>query len=511
MCEVCARRRGVQVDSDAPIRFLRGRRAAPRGHAVQTGTARSVPLGGFGDPVATDGSRTIAPDARHGSGERRRHPFDLAEYISVVGPRLVRPTDVVADEQPSTVRILAGALDHKRSTCPNHEDATATEFLPIAIHKDRRAVRHSRLHRLPAHTEDDGPSWIDSVLDQPVVSKVHTGLRALNADLPNLQEQWGGGAQWGGLERWGRLFVPRVGSCDMVVLLAKAKFSAYPEFSVHQDTILAPELETVAIPVIGGIRFTIDQQPVSAWVARTGVHLRWRRAGTESGRVVFETRASASRTTAVGASAYNRTWANVSSGPRVQYSVAAAGRPWHGLFHADAGLEQRWRGGAGYATSPWAAIGLDQDISRNWRVTAAPRVWVTHRDQDSQTSRVKGRSLGLNVSRRLGAGWLTAGGKISRETTKNHGQRWKSHDVSLRYAAEIGRDWSLSVRTGLIRTRFDAEDRLFLKRRGDQTRDVGISVSHRALAMGGYLPELTLNACPRSSWYTNISSVLLPH
>lgn len=154
--------------------------------------------------------------------------------------------------------------------------------------------------------------------------------------------------------------------------------------------------------------------------------------------------------------------------------------------------------------SAWTRTFLGTGGSRPHHVSGSRTETRTHRRRAS-------RGDLLAVSRRLGAGWLTAGGKISRETTKNHGQRWKSHDVSLRYAAEIGRGWSLSVRTGLIRTRFDAEDRLFLKRRGDQTRDVGISVSHRALAMGGYLPELTLNACPRSSWYTNISSVLLPH
>ena len=259
----------------------------------------------------------------------------------------------------------------------------------------------------------------------------------------------------------------------------------------------APERETVAIPAIGGIRFIIDQQPVAAWVARTGVHLRWRRAGTESGRVVFETRASVSRNTAIGASAYNLTWANVSTGPRVQYSVGVAGLPRHGLFHADAGLERRWRGGTGYATSPWASIGLDQDISQDWRFTAAPRVWVTHRDREPEDSTAKGRSLALSVARRVGIGWLTVGGKVSGETAKHHSQRWKSYEASLRYAADFGRDWSLSVRAGLIRTRFDAEDRLFLKARGDQTRDVGITISHRALARGGYLPELTLN-CTRT-------------
>ena len=83
----------------------------------------------------------------------------------------------------------------------------------------------------------------------------------------------------------------------------------------------APESETVAIPAFGGFRFTLDQKPVRAWIARTGVHLRWREPVTKSGSLYFETHASVSRNTAIGASAYNRTW-----GERLDRSS----RPLHG-------------------------------------------------------------------------------------------------------------------------------------------------------------------------------------
>ena len=126
------------------------------------------------------------------------------------------------------------------------------------------------------------------------------------------------------------------------------------------------------------------------------------------------------------------------------------------------------------------------------RRRAAPRAC------DATPSRQRPKRDLVHLDERQGGNPVRQGiAKASRETAKHHSQRWKSYEASLRYATDVGRDWSLSVRAGLIRTRFDAEDRLFLTRRGDQTRDVGISVSNRALSRGGYLPELTLN-CTRT-------------
>ena len=70
----------------------------------------------------------------------------------------------------------------------------------------------------------------------------------------------------------------------------------------------APETDTVAIPAFGNLVFDLEERPVGAWVARTGAKLRWRRPVTDDGRVLFEATASATRNTAIGASAHSRTW-----------------------------------------------------------------------------------------------------------------------------------------------------------------------------------------------------------
>ena len=255
----------------------------------------------------------------------------------------------------------------------------------------------------------------------------------------------------------------------------------------------APESEAVAIPAFGGLRFSLDQQPIPAWVARIGVHLRWREPMVKSGRNFFETHVSVSRNTAIRASEYNRTWLSVSTGPRIHYSAEVAGRPRPGMFHADTGVVLRWRGSREYATSPWASIGVEQAVGRNWRLGGSARLWVTRYDTGSGDAQPWGRSLALYATRLVWPGWLTMGGEISRETPERRSLRWASHKVWLRYAADIGQDWSVSFRAGLTRTRFDAEEPLFLKRREEQTHDVSLTVSHRALAWEGYLPELALN------------------
>ena len=262
----------------------------------------------------------------------------------------------------------------------------------------------------------------------------------------------------------------------------------------HDDNVNnASEREKVAIPAFGGLRFTLDQQPVRAWVARTGTRLRWRKPVTEDGQALFETHASVARNTALGATEYNRTWASLSTGPRLHYALPVEGRPRPGLMRADVGVERRWRGGDPYAGGLWAGLGAEQAISRDWRIGVLSRVWITRYDEGEQDAEPWGRSLDLHVSRRVGPGWLTAGGKISRETAVLRRLRLRSREASLRYAADIGRDWNASVRLGLAETQFDAEEPLFLKRRGDRTREIGLTVSHRGLSWEGYLPELTVN------------------
>ena len=255
----------------------------------------------------------------------------------------------------------------------------------------------------------------------------------------------------------------------------------------------ASERDAVAIPAFGNLRFRLNRRPVRAWVARTGVRLRWRAPVAENGRAFFETDASVVRNTAIGASAHNRTWASVSTGPRFLYAVQIAGRRRPGLLRADLGVERRWRGGDPYAASVWAGFGVEQSITRDWRVGASPRVWITRYDEGARDAQPWGRSLGLYVSRRVGPGWLTAGGKVSRETPERRSLGWRSREASLRYAANLGENWSVTLRASRTKTKLEDEAWLFLKRREDKTRTIGLTLSHRRLAWRGYLPELTLN------------------
>ena len=256
----------------------------------------------------------------------------------------------------------------------------------------------------------------------------------------------------------------------------------------------APERETVDVPLFGRtLPIKLDERPVRAWVARTGARLRWREPVTASGRSYVESQASVARNTALGASAHNRTWAGLSAGPRAGYAVEIAGRRRLGVIHADLGAERRWRGGSGYATSLWAGLGVDQSVAGNWRAGSSARLWTTRHDGGSGDVDPLGRSLGLHVSRRVGPGWLTAGGTLARAVPKRQSLRWTSRGVLLAYAADFGRDWSLSVQASRIKTGFDGEHPLFLTRRKDRTHGLGLTLSHRALAWEGYLPEIVLD------------------
>lgn len=255
----------------------------------------------------------------------------------------------------------------------------------------------------------------------------------------------------------------------------------------------APERETVEVPRFGGLEFTVDERPVRAWVARAGAGLRWRHPVTGSGRTSIETRASVARNTVRNASAYNRTWANASIGPRVRYAVEVAGRRRPGTARADAGVERRWRGGEPYAVSLWGGLGLEQTVTGTWRLGLFTRYWSTRHDEGSKDRDPPGRRHGLYLTRRLGPGDLTAGGAFSRETPARRDLRWTSREAWLGYAAGIGRDVHLSVRIHGAETNFGGVHPLFVKRRRDRTRGASLTISNRAITWRGYLPELTLD------------------
>ena len=265
----------------------------------------------------------------------------------------------------------------------------------------------------------------------------------------------------------------------------------------------APEDETAPIPALGGLRFTLDQRPVSAWIARMGARLRWQEPVTEGGRLYAETHASIARNNAIGTSRYNRTWARISTGPRLHYAAEIAGRLRPGLLLADLEIRRSWCGGVGCSSGLWTRIGAEQSVDWNWRVGGFPRVWITRYDEGSSAQNPVGRSLDLYVLRRIGAGWLKVGGSIAREKPKDRSLRWKLRSASMRYDVDIGANWGLSVGAGLTCTTFDTEAPLFLTRREDRTRNISLTASHRRLAWEGYLPELTLN------WSRTVSSIPL--
>ena len=255
----------------------------------------------------------------------------------------------------------------------------------------------------------------------------------------------------------------------------------------------APERETVEVPRFGGLELTVDERPIRAWVARKGAGLRWRRPVTGSGRTSIETRASVARNTALNASAYNRTWANASIGPRMRYAVRIAGRRRPGTAHADAGIERRWRGGEPYAVSLWGGLGLEQTMTGTWRLGLFTRYWSTRHDEGSKDRDPPGRRHGLYLTRRAGPGDLTAGGAFSRETPARRDLRWTSREAWLGYAADVGRDVHLSVRIHGAETSFGDVHPLFGRRRRDHSRGASLTISDRAIAWRGYLPELTLD------------------
>ena len=275
---------------------------------------------------------------------------------------------------------------------------------------------------------------------------------------------------------------------------ARQKFQVNFDFGFWRDNNVnhAPERDSVEAPVFGGLEFELDEQAVSAWVARTGLNLRWRHTPLMGGRLYFETRAAATRNTAINASEHNRTWLNLSSGARWRYAMTLAGQRQPGMVRADLGGERRWRGGDSYAVSGWARLGLEQALNRNWRVNAAARVWDTRYDHLHNDLDPFGQSLELRLTRNIGIGYLTAGAEIARESTESPNLRWQSWGTSLAYTTIIRQNWNLSAKASRHERYYKGENPLFRKRREDRTLAATLTVSNRAIAWAGYMPELTL-------------------
>ncbi|MDE0176510.1 MAG: surface lipoprotein assembly modifier [Defluviicoccus sp.] len=266
----------------------------------------------------------------------------------------------------------------------------------------------------------------------------------------------------------------------------------------------ASEAETVEIPVFGTrLPFRLNERPVSAWVARTGANVRWRKP--VSPRAHIEVTSAVARNSAIGHSEYDRDTASLSVGPRIRYFVGGAGtRPLFGQVNMEVGVRKQWHGGHGHSHTGWIGLGVDQAVAPDWRIGAYVSRWVTGYNEDASSAiEPTGQSLYLGVSRRVGPGWLTLGGRMSGEHTKRENRRWAGREAILSYGATLWRDLGVSARASLGDREYDGKEALVQKQRKDDTYGLDVKLSHRALALEGFLPELNLG------WSKTASTVVL--
>jgi len=265
----------------------------------------------------------------------------------------------------------------------------------------------------------------------------------------------------------------------------------------------ASEAETVDIPIFGTtLPFRLNERPKEAWVARTGANLRWRTP--VSPQTHLEVRTAAARDTAIGEPDFNRTHVSVSVGPRIRYFLGGAGKPLlFGQVNVDVGAQRHWRGGDAYSTTGWLGLGVDQAIAPNWRIGVQASYWKTAYDEGADAVEPTGISYYAGVSRRIGPGWLTVGGKMSQEMAKRENSRWKGREASVSYGATLWRDFNFSVRASLGDREYEGKEALVQERRSDDIYSINGRLSHRALSFEGFLPVLNLG------WSRTDSSIVL--
>ena len=266
------------------------------------------------------------------------------------------------------------------------------------------------------------------------------------------------------------------------------------DFSVWKDDNVnnATEVDQVEIPLFGGLPFTVNEKPIEAWVARTGVNLLHRMPLQEDGSLRLNSRAGLARNTARNAKAHNRTWLNLSTGPQWFYLTEFAGHKFPGYANADVGYEKRWRGGDPYSGSAWVRLSARQSLPRHWALGGYIRYWKTRYSEGSSRLDPKGQAFNLYAERIFRSARVTAGWTFSTEHPDLSTQRWKSHQGMLAYETVFGLNWHVSAVAMLSESRYRRADPLFQRRRKDQHRNFHVTVSNRALSWNGYLPELTV-------------------
>ena len=266
------------------------------------------------------------------------------------------------------------------------------------------------------------------------------------------------------------------------------------DFSVWKDDNVnnATEVDEVEIPLFGGLRFTVNEKPVEAWVVRTGVHLLHRMPLQEDGSLRLNSRVGLARNTARNAKAHNRTWLNLSTGPQWFYLLQFADQKLPGYAGADIGYEKRWWGGDPYSGSAWVRLSARQNLPGHWAVGGYVRYWDTRYSENSNQLEPKGQALNLYAERIFQNARITAGWTVSTEHPDQPTQRWKSHRGMLGYETVFGLNWHVSAVATLSENRYKGFDPIFQRRRKDQHRNLHVTVSNRALSWNGYLPEVTL-------------------
>ncbi|MDE0301727.1 MAG: surface lipoprotein assembly modifier [Gammaproteobacteria bacterium] len=266
------------------------------------------------------------------------------------------------------------------------------------------------------------------------------------------------------------------------------------DFSVWKDDNVnnATEVDQVEIPLFGGLRFTVNEKPVEAWVARTGVNLLHRAPLRKDGSLRLNSRVGLARNTARNAQAHNRTWLNLSTGPQWFYLTEFADHRLPGYAGADIGYEKRWQGGDPYSGSAWIRFSARQSLPGHWALGGYVRYWDTQYSEGSSRLEPKGQAFNLYTERTFQSARVTAGWTFSTEHPDLSTQRWKSHQGMLAYETVFGLNWHVSAVAMLSEIRYKGAELLFQRRRKDQHRNLHVTFSNRALSWNGYLPELTL-------------------
>ena len=273
------------------------------------------------------------------------------------------------------------------------------------------------------------------------------------------------------------------------------------DLSVWKDDNVnnAAEVDQVEIPLFGGLRFTVNEKPVEAWVVRTGVHLLHRAPLREDGSLRLNSRVGLARNTARNAKAHNRTWLNLSTGPQWFHLMDLAGQKLPGHAGAEIGYEKRWRGGDPYSGSAWIRFSARQSLPGHWALGGYLRYWDTRYSEGSSRLEPEGQALNLYAERTFRHARVTAGWTVSTEHPDQPTQRWKSHQGMLAYETVFGLDWHVSTVAMLSEVRYKGTDAIFQRRRKDRHRNLHVTVSNRTFSWNGYLPELTLSLAETES------------